>query len=76
MSTHTHVSTRHYGWQQAALPLAKKVHRMVCHHFGTLIASNQMDRHPVGHQWVCSCGQGFVVAMRHGKKALVKETVS
>lgn len=75
MSTHV-ATTRKYGWQQAALPIVRQAHRMVCHHFGTLFASNQLNRHAVGHEWVCSCGQGFVVVMKHGKKHLVKELAS
>lgn len=76
MSTHASTTYKHYGWQQAALPIVKKAHRMVCHHIGLVWAQHQMDRHAVGHEWVCSCGQTFVVVVKHGHKAMVKELVS
>jgi hypothetical protein len=54
------------GWQQPAVTPVRR--RPECLHFGLLFASFTLSVHPVGHQWVCTCGQVFVVTSgREGK---------
>jgi hypothetical protein len=52
------------GWQQPP----------TCLHLGLLGAAFSLGVHPVGHVWVCSCGQRWVVAMGGGRKSLVRQS--
>lgn len=59
------------GWQQP--PVAEEVRRS-CRHLGTVIAALSISAHPEGHEWICTCGQVFIVVSNAGKdKRLVKK---
>jgi len=44
------------GWQQPAQ----------CSHLGLLFAAFSINLHAEGHEWICTCGQRFVVVSNGG----------
>ena len=62
-----------YGWQDAPIPSDEPM--AMCYHIGTVSAKAQLKHHPVGHEWVCTCGTVFVVKINSGgKKTLAEKT--
>lgn len=60
------------GWQSPALP-PRKLTPMECPHIGAVFAAFTISSHAEGHEWVCPCGQVFMVVSNAGKdKRLVK----
>lgn len=41
------------GWQQPPVPGEKPP----CSHFGLVFARLTLAVHPVGHEWICTCGK-------------------
>lgn len=59
------------GWQQAAVRPARNLR---CPHLGVVMASLTLSLHDTGHEWVCGCGQVFVVVSNGGQdKGLVPD---
>lgn len=64
-----------YGWQQPGAPIKFKLPSLAprqCPHILVGMAQTQAYRHELGHSWLCSCGQEFIVSMVRGNKRLVK----
>lgn len=60
------------GWQQPPLPIEAR--RDECTHMGRSMAMLRVPFYAEGAQWVCICGQIFVVAKtKGGKKTLRKQ---
>lgn len=60
------------GWQSPPLEVAQPV--IPCPHLGRLRAATEVHRYPRGTEWVCGCGQIFVVAINKGdKRTLIKK---
>lgn len=60
------------GWRQPAKPLKP----IGCLHFAALVAVFTVHRHDFGHEFVCTCGEVFVVARAtNGDKTLVPKKV-
>jgi hypothetical protein len=60
------------GWQVEPLPVPEWTAK--CYHMGRISAALQVDRYPLGAEWVCPCGQVFVAAINAGgKKTLMKK---
>lgn len=53
------------GWQQPPTPPVRSAPR--CPHLGLLFANLSAYRHTEGHEWVCGCGQVFVVVSNGGR---------
>lgn len=59
------------GWQQPPVPRQPVVPK--CIHLGVFGASFTLHQHAEGHEWICPCGQVFVVVSNGGKdKRLVQ----
>jgi len=58
------------GWQTDPLP--KSEFEIPCPHVGRTVASFQAKRYPLGAEWVCTCGQIFVVAINAGGKKTLR----
>lgn len=58
------VGDKKYGWQQPAQPIGMKSD--LCAHIGLVHARLTIDMHEVGDEWVCQCGQVFVVSIGEG----------
>lgn len=61
------------GWQQK--PIVPEPSLNQCPHLGVFFASLSLRRHPEGHEYLCSCGQIFVVVSNGGedKKLVPRE---
>lgn len=60
------------GWQQPANPPRRRAYQ--CPHLGAVFAALSAPMHNEGHEWVCGCGQVFVVVSSSGEnKQLVKK---
>ncbi|MDF1603362.1 hypothetical protein [Nocardioides sp. YIM 152315] len=63
---------RKFGWQQQPRPILQQPPK--CPHIGLLFASVGVALHDPGHEWVCGCGQVFVVVSDGGQnKRLVPD---
>lgn len=58
------------GWQTKPLP--DEQIKLPCPHFGQVRASLQAHKYPLGAEWVCGCGQIFVVAYTAGDKRTLR----
>lgn len=59
------------GWQQPPVPV--RVSRK-CPHLGAAFANLVAGMHDEGHEWICPCGQVFVVVSNGGRnKTLVPD---
>lgn len=54
------------GWQQPAVDQG-------CRHMGLLGAIFTVPQHAPGHEWVCTCGKRFVVALKGQRKVLEEQ---
>lgn len=52
------------GWQQPAAET--EVVKAPCNHMGVAAARFVVDEHSVGDEWVCPCGEVFVVKINAG----------
>lgn len=59
------------GWQVP--PLAAEELEISCPHIGRIVASLQSALYPLGAEWVCTCGQIFVVAVNKGGKRTLRK---
>lgn len=59
------------GWQTDPIP-AKEL-KIPCPHIGRTIAALQVELYPLGAEWVCTCGQIFVVAVNKGGKRTLRK---
>ena len=59
------------GWQQPPIPIEEQPYP--CTHIGRVFASLGLARHHVGHEWICECGQVFVVIINKGDKKILKK---
>jgi len=57
------------GWQQPPTS--------TCLHLGAAFAALSISRHAEGHEWVCTCGQQFVVVSNgdEGKRLVPRNRV-
>lgn len=59
------------GWQSDPLPVTEW--SAPCVHMGQLRAALQVVRYPLGAEWICTCGQVFVVAINAGGKRTLQQ---
>ena len=60
------------GWQQPPVPRPVPIAK--CSHLGAVFAGLTVFSHAEGHEWICPCGQVFVVVSDGGRnKHLVKK---
>ncbi len=59
------------GWQQPAVPLTPPK----CPHLGLVVAAFTIGQHSEGHEWVCVCGQRFMVVSNAGKDKRLEKVV-
>lgn len=59
------------GWQTDPLPIEQQ--QTTCPHMGQIKAALQAGRYPTGAEWICACGQVFVVAANSGGKRTLRK---
>lgn len=62
----TVIGGKKFGWQDE--PNRPFSSPEVCVHIGVVSARAQIVAHDVGHEWICTCGQVFVVTINTGGK--------
>lgn len=55
-----------FGWQDE--PNRPIPTPQACAHIATVSARTQLVVHDVGHEWICTCGQVFVLTINTGGK--------
>jgi len=65
---------RKVGWQQPPRPYGTPEDKHSCSHTGAVVARLNLGRRSLGDEWVCGCGQTFVVKIGGGgNKILAKK---